>query len=540
MPNNPQPQALAPSTSDQILQDLCAALSTPQSPPHLDTQTLLDWRESLPIPMFPKRAFHDVGQRIEACLNAVGFTRTEISDSADEETDPDKRREALANNIVDAYSNEFPEDWQKRLKILQLYTTHITPILLPSVDLDAFAKSVEFFHLVWNAALKNQNDLKHPIAPLVKAWYEDWEHENNAKHITRKYDQQRPAAIIDRQNMGSIRDFAPRIEPNGEAKIITKPESQLVFDFLPTSPLPDVLPIHYFKVWDIRKEKFASAPHSRRGIIAMPIRLAFETLMAMGQNSTRDTIRWLLGDLMCLLNPDGKFHRTNFLPVLLNGLHALDGMHIVHYENPDNEKSIGFWKPFAVRRIPDTTSGDESNIIIEADLMPFTGGMLVSKNPIRLTGKRSSPQFNAYLTACYLFDKYGTVKGKLIAPTRPIGSRNADNHLIDPTGKVIVTQKGAPVSNIFHPSALALLDRAPNPARDKYPVLSDADLIKACYPSGYKKLQHAKYLTRAKKAWCALETMEVVCIEKLSQGWRIMPGNIHLGHHRGVRRTSTK
>ena len=63
--------------------------------------------------------------------------------------------------------------------------------------------------------------------------------------------------------------------------------------------------------------------------------------------------------------------------------------------------------------------------------------MMVEKQVMRTLGKESAPQFNAYLTACCLFDKYGTSPKGIIDPTRPAGGRTDDGYVTDEAGNVL-------------------------------------------------------------------------------------------------------
>ena len=101
--------------------------------------------------------------------------------------------------------------------------------------------------------------------------------------------------------------------------------------------------------------------------------------------------------------------------------------------------------------------------------------MMVEKNIVRLLGKKSSARFNAYLTACWIFDRYGTVNGTIIDPTMPVERRNDREELVDQDGKPILNSRGQPVKNLKSKEAVRQLDRQPNPQRGRYPVLNIDD-----------------------------------------------------------------
>ena len=152
---------------------------------------------------------------------------------------------------------------------------------------------------------------------------------------------------------------------------------------------------------------------------------------------------------------------------------------------------------------------------------------------------KSAAQWNAYHVACYLWDKYGTVQGKLVDPTRPVEKRDAQNRLVDATGKPLVTRNGKEIKSVYHKEAISQLEREPNPDTVKrYPVLSTEDIILACYPNGYPKNNRRAYLKRAKKHWVTLEDAGYILIHEERNGWRILPPKEHLNAHRALRKST--
>ena len=260
--------------------------------------------------------------------------------------------------------------------------------------------------------------------------------------------------------------------------------------------------------------------------------------MALEPKQTRSIVRFTVGDLLHYLNPGGKYNRTNHLPYVLKGLYSLFWLRIPYRENPDKPSTEVDWIPVLPRTVPNERSGDDASILLDVKLPPDArGGMMVEKQILRRLGKYSSAKFCAYLTACGLFDKFGTVKGQLIAPTRPLRQQDADGNLVKTDGTPVFCTTGRRISNPYHHDAVSQLDREPNPGRDRYPILSPDDLLRACYPKGHPKGQREKYLKRAKRAWTELEAEGIIQIERFRDGWRIMPGASHLDLHRGVRQS---
>lgn len=202
----------------------------------------------------------------------------------------------------------------------------------------------------------------------------------------------------------------------------------------------------------------------------------------------------------------------------------------------DGKGTIGRWRPVVVRSPIAMDAKKDAKIFIDVKLPPDARqGMLVEKKILRVLGKTSAPKFSAYLSACYLWDKYGTVMGKLLDPTRPIERRNAENVLVDANGTPLVNSRGRELTNIYAPEAVRQSGRQPNPeVIKKYPVLSNDDLIRSCFPNTTDSNQR-KLLKKAKEHWTELERNGVVSIHKEREGWRILPDSGHLQEYRAVK-----
>ena len=386
-------------------------------------------------------------------------------------------------------------------------------------------------HNQWKQWRKSEKNLQHPLAPIVRAWIQ----QATAKQITREYDRKHPAAIIERSRMGSIRDVTifsnlaeelsalmPFSAPAPESRQIEMPglETQSI--------LPEVLPLQAVQMTE-------GIETTKRGAVAMPIRLFFEAMMALDPKQTQGDIRFKLGDLLRYLNPDGKYNRTNHLPHVLRGLRSLHFLRIPYRSNPDRPSTEVDWIPVLPRTVPNPQSGNDASIILEVKLPPDAkSGMMVEKDILRLTGKQSSAKFNAYLSACWIFDRYGTTPKGIIDPTKPAGNRDDEGYLIDPLGKRIFDDHGKPIKNRYHARNIAAGERVENEARDRYPILSFEDLTRACFSKGFDTKQKRLYKKRALKAWEALETDGILRIEKHIQGWRILPSDLHIGRYRAL------
>ena len=380
---------------------------------------------------------------------------------------------------------------------------------------------------------RHLGEFRFPLAPIIRQWLT----ETTAKPITEEYDHKHPVAVL-KHPLGNIREIVPSTsswnEEFGELKGVSTPApntEQIEIPGIesPDSVLPDMLPLQAVHMAD-------GMHTARRGAVAMPIRLFFEAVMGLDPKETRADILIRLGDLLQFLNPDGKYNRTNHLPYVLKGLHCLYFLRILYRENPDKPSTEVDWIPVLPRTVPNLQSGNDAPVILEVKLPPDTrSGRMVEKDILRRLSKHSAAKTGAYLTACALFDIYGTVRGQLIDPTKPVDRRDTDGNLRTKAGNIIFDSRGKPITTPYHHTAIGQLDRIPNDARTKYPILSFDDLVRACFPNGFDSSKRATYRKRAEKAWDELHTEGIVVIEKQKNGWRIMPSESHMGRYRALK-----
>ena len=410
-------------------------------------------------------------------------------------------------------------------------TGSVSDDTLLAIGVSTMKRKIETVHRFWRFCQSHQPQVKHPLSPIIRAWLDNWMCQQDAKHITSEFDNQRPVAILKQESMGSIRDLVFTRDEGGSvsSELMTRPapkEKQLTFwsPSVPDSKLPDILPFELYQ---------HGLATTKSAAVAMPVRLAFEALLQMDPGTHTERLHWQLGDLIDYLNPDGKFNWTNQLGYILDGLSALYWLRFPYEPNGEGEVD---WIPFLPRAVPNQNSTRESRIIIEVSLPPDISahGMMVEKNVVRLLGKKSSARFNAYLTACWIFDHYATINGRIVDPTMPEERRNERDELVGANGKPIVNGRGKPVKNVKSAEAARQLDRIDNPNRERYPYLKNDDLIRACYPKGVPREQRREYLRRAKKAWTDLESEGYIRIERFDSGWRIMPSEQHVSLYRAL------
>ena len=413
--------------------------------------------------------------------------------------------------------------------VLGAWTDQTAPQIITNFD-----DGVVAVHQLWHEVnQKHQGAFTHPLAPIIRQWLT----ETTAKHISKEYNRKHPASVL-KHPVGNIREIAHTSsswnDELGEVKGVSAPAPESRQIEIPgieilDSVLPAMLPLQAIKMVD-------GMDTNKRGALAMPIRVFLEAVMALDPKETRADILIRLGDLLQFLNPDGKLNRTNHLPYVLKALHSLYYLRIPYRENPDKPSTEVDWIPVLARTVPNLGSGNDAPIILEVKLPPDArSGMMVEKDTLRLLGKQSAARCYAYLTACALFDRYGTVGKGIIDPTKPVERRNADGYLTTKSDDLIFDSKGKPITDPYHPSAIEQLDRIPNDARTHYPILSFNDLLRACFPHGHPNGQRAKYLKRALKAWEQLHTDGIIVIEKHQDGWRIMPSESHVGRYRALK-----
>ena len=390
---------------------------------------------------------------------------------------------------------------------------------------------IQLIHDIWMFARESNNKLQHPLVPIVRAWLK----EQTAKRINAEYDRKHPTAVL-KHPLGSIREIAFTETDTARLREFATPESrekvieaQMRFYFAsdPPSILPPVMPLEI--------APYTLPPQTKKGQVSHVLRIFIESLMALAPKETERMIRFTLGDLIKYLYPDGKFNRTLQLGYILDALFLLSSYATVPYETESG--GLGRWRPVFARNALPNDAKNEDLIYLDVRLPPDAReGMLIEKEIMRKLGKESAPKFSAYLTACWLWDKYGTMPKGIIDPTKPVETRNEQGHILDAQGNPIRTSKGQPVKNVFHPAVIRQGDREPNPARERYPILSFSDLVLSCFPNPDPK-REKQNLTRAKAHWESLETQGIIKIERFQNGWRIMPSERHLKAYRAMQET---
>lgn len=384
--------------------------------------------------------------------------------------------------------------------------------------------------------------LKHPIAPLLRAWLD------------------RPTAIAPSTNrrgiipnqmqgaraLGYLPGFPPDDEPQlGLQEMAMLPEFEVPDSFI----VPTAMVFTYRAGGGQAQTRGRGAPLSKR--------IFYDVLTALPQDSRRGQGKWrlefTLRDLRDWLYPSVEGRPTSFkmgrhLERIRAALWEVGNMRIERTLHGNTVPSL--WLPIAVRAMP--VSDLDSPVVFDIELPPgSSGGALIDRQSMRRYGLVSAPQHSASLGLAYFWDRYGTFNGRRILATRPRIARNQNGLAVDKEGNAILDRRnGQPISG-YTDRRLVFLDdngntvhgRTPSeriaraarernhPAIERYPILTDTDLLLLCYPEDGATLTNGLRRERLFRAKRALEEMagDNYCVieegtDKFGRkGWRILP-----------------
>ena len=115
--------------------------------------------------------------------------------------------------------------------------------------------------------------------------------------------------------------------------------------------------------------------------------------MALEPNQQQVDMMFRLGDLIDYLYPDGKFHRTNQLPYIINALETLHFYATVPWR--DDQGDLRRWRPVHVKSPLEINSKNETPVFMRVEMPPDAKqGMAVDKQILRGLGKASAPQID--------------------------------------------------------------------------------------------------------------------------------------------------
>ena len=407
-------------------------------------------------------------------------------------------------------------------------------------------------HTLWLEARSKGDRPPHPLKFSIEAW----QHRPPEIESTRERDQKLPVWIarfprgsfdvdlFSGGDMGELRRFA---------NDTVLPELQMVLPgFERKSVIRDPNKLLLANVDGV-------ALTTKSGAVSPELRIFVEAIMAVPANERMARVKIKLDELIARLYPGSKHYNwTNQSGRLLAAIRNMDRV-TVPFINSSGNIQHGY-APVKLNTMNFQRRNDD---VIFSVTLPdsVSGGPVVEKHFVRLIGLKSDPKWQAYLTLCDLFHRYGIHKKKdgqfnIYDPTKPVERRNADGHLLNAKGKVIRSDKGEPLSNLYDPEAHGQLDREPNQwAIDQYPIVSFDDMLKACFPGRvYKNAsERSVYLKRAKKHLKALadvpdkafdnkplNAIQIIEHTEHTDGWQFLPGKSHVEVYRGVAKSGSK
>ena len=407
-------------------------------------------------------------------------------------------------------------------KVLSCISRHIIRTAgEPSID------QVEWLHTLW--ALERQEvscDIDHPLKSVVQAWITD----HNAKVITAETERKRPASTLPMKSAARVRDV---FVESAETEIAPSPPpaAQLMLPTLEVKQhLPKILPLEVLQGIPIQTQGRQQVP--------MVVRLFFEGGMMLNPKQHKGRFKKSLGELVADLHLETDRIQKRDIDRVVKGIYLLGQIRIPYV---DPVGGPGRFRP--IRAWNEPAHGANKDFIVKFDVefpADDKGGMLVIKSIIRRLGQVCPSQFNAYLAACWIFNRYGrNPKNGLIDPTMPDpdSARDERGVLLHPeTYHPILDEKGKGVKDIYDPAAVKVLDRADRAEASAYPVLSFDELTRACYPGvNLNKTNKSKYDRDALEAWDGLEREGIIRIIRHAEGYQILPSSEHINLHRALR-----
>ena len=156
-----------------------------------------------------------------------------------------------------------------------------------------------------------------------------------------------------------------------------------------------------------------------------------------------------------------------------------------------------------VRDMPRVWNAYHDSVTFEIDLPPGVNaqGPLVYRPALRELGQQSAMRYRAALGLCWMWDRYGAHNGRYIQPTRPRLARDEHDRILDAEGTIFVGKDGQPVRTYTvqkrqkgkltriarpgivpldesgQPVPLSAAAQERNPAADRYPILTPAQLV---------------------------------------------------------------
>ena len=338
------------------------------------------------------------------------------------------------------------------------------------------ALSLVGVHALW-LALPHRRP-RHPLAPLVNAWQQDaplpaeWDDRQHANL---------PAPLAATRRMllhRELRDsqVALPFDYDALARAVPPDEPRFEVGYLPTlAPEPSkLIPSPLLDLWDTGPSR------GRGGPVTLARRIGLEVLLATPPDARPNehvALDTTMGKLAGAVWPGTRYSPARHGHMLLN---ALREVHNGKVAWSDGER--GALRVLVTVHDWPRSFAHNASLAFGVMLPPGSRqGAQIDRYAVRCTW-HSYRQNRLMLVAYCLFDRYGTVGGRMVAPTLPVVHRDPAGYVLGVSGKVL-TERGRPSRRATHPHAIQTGQREPNPeARRHYPVLTGRDLILAGYP----------------------------------------------------------
>lgn len=295
---------------------------------------------------------------------------------------------------------------------------------------------------------------RHPLAPLVDAW-------QRLAPVPAEWDARQwrnvPAPVVGTRHVWDSHPAAP-------------PADQPRFEvaYLPTLD-PDAdsrLPLAMLDLFT------AAASRGSGGPVPVPARIGWEVVLALDSAARIGgpaRLDCTLADLHRRVYPATPRWQKRHGPAMVRGLFNLDAARV----RWRGDATGGLYPLVEVYRLPTQPLPAERAVFLSHLSPGSQQGPQADSELLRRLAVASARQHRMMLSAYCLWDRYGTVNGRLIAPTRPqVVRRDGAVYVVDAAGKV-VTDRGAPTRRATHRRAVQTGAREANPEADRYPWLAD-------------------------------------------------------------------
>ena len=399
---------------------------------------------------------------------------------------------------------------------------------------------VERVHELWRNA---DPQPRHPLAPLVRAWWKRPQHIEADMHPNAVLPagtlQHAPSSATYRSlEVGGDRTREPeQLElayPGGPGKVA--PET-VQLDLLPAEHAD--VPVTPLLLADAAG--FSELQQGRGARLDKRIFLYALAAMPMFARVPGGGYMWepTLEEIRNLLWPKSpRTGKSSWKPSKHNRAlyQALDAVNLAKVELPNRD---GLWLPVRTWRQPNPRNLD-SRALIEIALPPggAVGGPQLDRAGWIADGTHSDPAFDLRLSLAWLWDSVKASNGgHRVYATRPRVERTADGVILDRNSRPVIRRNGRPVKDwsdpracpIYTPEGRQLIER--HPKADRVPVLDGEARRRLAYGLQVQADRGNRNRERknADKLLKRLERADVVIIERGAtdpatgrQGWRIL------------------